>query len=144
MTQTNFRDVEQVISTKGSIYQTLRFILANSFTQIEPEPTKEITAIHVQCPSLLNDLLPYSETDEDAPDENAPQSTTSAEADNAHQKTTAIGCLERSHVVNVLRLPMWPGYLDSNDPFSLLLQAAYHIDYYEPNGMLPRKETGTR
>ena len=51
----------------------------------------------------------------------------------------AIGCLERSHVLNELQWPVQPCYLDINDPFSLLLQAAYDTDYHEPNVVLPRK-----
>ena len=119
----------------------MRFILASSFTQSEPELTKQITVIYIQCPTLLNDLLPYSETGEDANannDETSPQSTILAEGDAAHAKPIAISCLDRSYMLNVLQWPVRPG-LDSNDPFSLLLQAAYDIDYHELNVVLPRK-----
>ena len=141
VTQTNFRDVERVLLTKESIHQTLRFVLAGSFAQNEPDLTREITVIHARCPTLLNDLLPYSEAGEDADEDDSPlpQSTMAAEGDESHKQPMAIGCLERSHVVNVLQWPLRPGYLDANDPFSVQLQAAYDIDYQEPNVVLPRK-----
>lgn len=103
----------------------------------EPRLTEQISKIHMTCPTLLTDLLPYSELG--TLEDNDGQNQMAIMGDTAHEKPLALTCLDRGYVRKELRWPLWPGELALNDPFSLLLQRAYETDYGEPNVVPPRR-----
>ena len=136
MTHTNFRDVEKVLLTKESIQQTLRFLLAGAYQHDEPGITAVIKEIHSLCPTLLDDLLPFSESAR-SDEEEAGRSAISIIADELHRKPVAIGCIQKH--VQLLRFPIWPGRISMGDPFNKSLYKAYELDYSEPNVSFPRE-----
>ena len=131
MLHTNYRDVTKVLLHRESMFQTIRFILANSFALSEANVTARMVHIHRHCPTLLDALLPQSEKFEDEQKQN--ESRLAVSGDASHENSVALSCLDRSYVRNEMKWPLWPGHLPFNDPFCVMLQEAYDIDYQEPN-----------
>lgn len=131
---TNYRDVTKVLLSKEATYQTVRFALSGSFANSEKNLTSRLLTIHKHCPNLLDTLLPYSERTED----DQVDSRLAVTDNTSHQKSVAIGCLQRSYVQSQLGWPLWPGRLVSTDPFAVMLRQAYEIDFQERNVTLAR------
>ena len=57
------------------------------------------------------------------------------EEDARHWRPAAIACIERSFVIECLRFEMWPGQLEVDHPFAVMLRAAYESDFGMANIM---------
>ena len=57
----NHHQVEKDLLTKESERQIIRFILTNAFQYSDPELTKLVQNICIECPVLFNSVLPRSE-----------------------------------------------------------------------------------
>ena len=115
----------------------MRFILAGSFEQSDKGLTLRLRKVHSVCPTLLDALLPFSERDTD--EQMSDISRLSLPSTELDQNQAAIGCLYKKYVQR-LGWPLWPGQLEHNDEFSIMLQQAYNIDYGEVNVTFPRTQ----
>lgn len=118
-----------------SLQQCLRFLLAGSYLENEPQLSERMERINKSCPSLLRDLLPYSEQNDDAVDDEAKIEIV---GDAAHEEPLAIGCVQASYVTKHLRWPVRSAPKMEDKVFSQLLRDAYDQDYNEPNVTLPK------
>ncbi|KAL9035485.1 MAG: hypothetical protein Q9180_004837 [Flavoplaca navasiana] len=130
--KTNKHDVVKPLLQKESLQQCLRFLLAGSYLEKDSAITNQVRWIHGQCPSLMRDLLPFSEQ----ADESEEAKVTTA-GDEWHQEPLAIGCLQSSYIKR-LGWPVKSAPMMEDEEFSLMLRKAYEVDYDEPYLTLPR------
>src|SRR6202007_2891778 len=96
---TNHHQVEKDLLTKENERQTIRFILSNAFQYSDPELTKLVQNMFVECPVLFNSILPRSEQmvvdgilDEDDGDDEAFVSE-----DANHKMPSVSGCIQAKY-----------------------------------------------
>ena len=106
--------------------QTVRLVLENGFSAMEPDLTQTMQKLWSDCPALFNLVLHRSEQDED-------DSSLTIIGDNDHRKSTVLGCLQPKYCQVKLELPTRATQLRDHITIASCLTDAYSTDYNMPH-----------
>jgi hypothetical protein len=122
---TNHRNPEKDLLFKENLRQTIRFALANAFSNRYPTLTNALHELHSQCPALFSGILPQSEEIEDSSEDDE-----DVKSDDQHRSPAAIGCIQAKFCRESLNLPTRATHMET--AFRTALSEAYG-DYNMPN-----------
>jgi hypothetical protein len=122
---TNHRNPEKDLLFKENLRQTIRFVLANAFSDRYPALTKALHELYSQSPTLFSGILPRPEEIEDPNEDDE-----DVKSDDQHRSPAAIGCIQAKFCRESLSSHKSRPY---GDYFRTALSETYGYHYNMPN-----------
>jgi hypothetical protein len=123
---TNHRNPEKDLLFKENLRQTIRFVLANAFSDRYPALTKALHELYSQSPTLFSGILPRPEEIEDPNEDDE-----DVKSDDQHRSPAAIGCIQAKFCRESLNLPTRAVHMETT--FRTALSETYGYHYKMPN-----------